>query len=66
MAAPAGGVAPEHSSDREDLPMLYELYYWPTIEGRGEFVRLALEEGRAPYVDVARGSERGAAAMMRL
>jgi glutathione S-transferase len=46
--------------------MLYELYYWPTIEGRGEFVRLALEEGRAPYVDVARGSERGAAAMMRL
>jgi len=24
--------------------MPYELYYWPTIQGRGEFVRLALEE----------------------
>jgi len=32
----------------------YELYYWPSIQGRGEFVRLALEEGAAPYVDVAR------------
>jgi glutathione S-transferase len=33
----------------------YELYYWPTIQGRGEFVRLALEEVGAEYVDVARG-----------
>ncbi len=33
----------------------YELYYWPSIQGRGEFVRLALEEADAPYVDVARG-----------
>ncbi len=32
----------------------YELYYWPTIPGRGEFVRLVLEEAGAPYVDVAR------------
>jgi len=32
----------------------YELYYWPTIQGRGEFVRLALEEVAAPYIDVAR------------
>lgn len=32
----------------------YELYYWPTIQGRGEFVRLALEEAGVPYVDVAR------------
>ena len=38
--------------------MPYELYYWPGIQGRGEFVRLALEAARAPYVDVAR--ERGA------
>lgn len=37
--------------------MRYELYYWPEIQGRGEFVRLALEEAGAPYVDVAR--ERG-------
>lgn len=34
--------------------MKYELYYWPHIQGRGEFVRLALEEGGAGYVDVAR------------
>jgi glutathione S-transferase len=32
----------------------YELYYWPTIQGRGELVRLALEDAGAPYVDVAR------------
>src|SRR6185503_5410419 len=34
--------------------MRYELYYWPTIQGRGEFVRLALEAAGAEYVDVAR------------
>jgi glutathione S-transferase len=33
--------------------MIYELYYWPGIQGRAEFVRLALEEAAAPYVDVA-------------
>jgi glutathione S-transferase len=32
----------------------YELYYWPSIQGRGEFVRLALEAAGAPYRDVAR------------
>lgn len=32
----------------------YELFYWPTIQGRGEFVRLALEEAGVDYVDVAR------------
>lgn len=37
--------------------MVYQLYYWPTIQGRGEFVRLALEEAGAEYVDVARGEE---------
>ena len=48
--------------------MVYELYYWPTIQGRGEFVRLAMEEGGARYRDVARESGKGAgiAAMMRL
>lgn len=35
--------------------MAYELYYWPDIQGRGEFVRLALEEAGVDYVDVARG-----------
>ena len=39
--------------------MRYELYYWPSIQGRGEFVRLALEEAGADYVDVARRSGRG-------
>lgn len=34
--------------------MVYELYYWPSIQGRGEFVRLSLEEANASYVDVAR------------
>jgi glutathione S-transferase len=34
--------------------MRYELYYWPEIQGRGEYVRLALEEAGADYVDVAR------------
>jgi glutathione S-transferase len=47
--------------------MRYELYYWPTIQGRGEFVRLALEEAGAGYVDVARrGGKRGVPAMMKL
>ncbi len=34
--------------------MRYELFYWPEIQGRGEYVRLALEEAGASYVDVAR------------
>jgi len=45
--------------------MRYELYYWPEIPGRGEFVRLALEEAGAAYVDVARGKA-GTAAMFKL
>jgi glutathione S-transferase len=42
--------------------MRYELYYWPGIQGRGEFVRLALEDAAADYVEVAR-QPRGMAAM---
>jgi glutathione S-transferase len=45
--------------------MRYELYYWPEIQGRGEFVRLALEEAGADYVDVARGKG-GSGAMFKL
>jgi glutathione S-transferase len=45
--------------------MRYELYYWPGIQGRGEYVRLALEEAEADYADVARGA-RGVAAMMKM
>ena len=48
--------------------MAYELYYWPGLQGRGEFVRLALEEAGADYVDIAllpesRGG--GVAALLR-
>ncbi|MGO7215527.1 glutathione S-transferase [Rhizobium ruizarguesonis] len=39
--------------------MTYELYYWDGIQGRGEFVRLALEEAGANYIDVTRLSGRG-------
>ena len=39
--------------------MRYALYYWPTIQGRGEFVRLALEAAGADYADVARQRGRG-------
>src|SRR5450432_4175492 len=45
--------------------MRYELYYWPSIQGRGEYVRLALEQAGADYADVARG-ERGMATMLKM
>ncbi|GIW40958.1 MAG: glutathione transferase [Candidatus Binatia bacterium] len=45
--------------------MRYELYYWPGIQGRGEFVRLALEEAGADYLDVARNPKRAMAALGR-
>ena len=45
--------------------MRYELYYWPMIQGRGEYVRLALEEAGARYADVARRGN-GMAAMTRM
>jgi glutathione S-transferase len=45
--------------------MRYELYYWPGIQGRGEFIRLALEAAGADYVDVARRPGSGMAAMLR-
>jgi glutathione S-transferase len=49
--------------------MAYEFFYWPEIQGRGEFVRLALEDAGAAYIDVARGAERdglGVPAMLKL
>src|SRR3954452_20110536 len=45
--------------------MRYQLYYWPTIQGRGEYVRLALEDAGAAYDDVARFAS-GMAAMSRM
>ena len=44
----------------------YELYYWPTIQGRGEFVRLALEEAGARYIDVARGTKKEGGGMQAM
>ena len=44
--------------------MRYELYYWPEIQGRGEFIRLALEQGGADYVDVARVGRDGVERMV--
>ena len=46
------------------MPSRIALYYWPTIQGRGEFVRLLLEDAGARYVDVAR-TQGGTAKMMR-
>jgi len=46
--------------------MRYELYYWPSIQGRGEFVRLALEEAGADYSDVARTPQRGVPTLTRI
>lgn len=49
--------------------MAYELFYWDGLQGRGEFVRLALEEARADYVEVARAPDEdglGTSAMMKV
>jgi glutathione S-transferase len=49
--------------------MAYEFFYWPEIQGRGEFVRLALEDAGVEYIDVARGLEsegRGVPVMLAL
>ncbi len=43
--------------------MIYDLWYWPTIQGRGEFVRLAMEGAGIAYRDRAR--EDGVEAMQR-
>ena len=37
---------------------MYELHYWPSIQGRGEFVRLALEYAALEYTDVARADQK--------
>ncbi|KAI1319491.1 hypothetical protein F5Y16DRAFT_414223 [Xylariaceae sp. FL0255] len=41
----------QDAKSNKDVP--YELIYWPSLPGRGEFVRLALEEGGAEYTDTA-------------
>ncbi|MGF6175854.1 glutathione S-transferase [Ensifer sp. 4252] len=46
--------------------MAFELYYWDGIQGRGEFIRLALELAGADYVDVTREPHRGTDEMMQI
>ncbi len=50
LGGPARAIVPRMVSAAAG----YELFYWPSIQGRGEFVRLALEAAGAPYRDVAR------------
>jgi glutathione S-transferase len=60
---------PRPRADAGEEFMRYELYYWPSIQGRSEFVRLALEEACADYIDVAREPARkggGVPALLRL
>src|SRR2546427_10674133 len=56
---------PESRRALKENRMRYELYSWPSIQGRGEFVRLALEEAGADYIDVARAPQRGVPMLMR-
>ncbi|ABS27692.1 glutathione S-transferase [Anaeromyxobacter sp. Fw109-5] len=52
-----------------DRSPTYELLYWPGLQGRGEFIRLAFEDAGVPYVDVGRAPESeggGVAAIERL
>ncbi|VVD89226.1 glutathione S-transferase [Pandoraea morbifera] len=39
--------------------MTFELFYWPGLQGRGEFVRLAFEATATPYVEIVRGDSPG-------
>src|SRR5918996_6089191 len=49
----------------EEDHMRYDLYYQPSIQGRGEFVRLSLEDAGADYVDVARDPKFGRPGIMK-
>src|SRR3954471_19923361 len=62
-AFPAGCAESERAARQTSGVMKYELYYWPGIQGRGEFIRLALEDAGADYVDVTR-RPKGMQAMM--
>src|SRR4029077_13397481 len=68
-AEPSVATMRSHHHWQERHTMSYEFFYWPEIQGRGEFVRLALEDAGADYIDVARGLEsegRGVPAMLAL
>jgi hypothetical protein len=50
---------------RGGTSMRYELYYQPAIQGRGEFIRLPLEDAAVEYVDVARDPSYGRPGIMK-
>jgi glutathione S-transferase len=60
-----GRAAALAAAKGSEARMTYELYYWPFIQGRGEYIRLLLEDAGAAYVDVARGSG-GTGVMMKM
>jgi glutathione S-transferase len=71
LASRASACSPARAHERATQArinrMSLKLYYWDGLPGRGEFVRLALEEAGADYIEVARGSdedELGTGAMM--
>ncbi|MXO64197.1 glutathione S-transferase [Altericroceibacterium endophyticum] len=43
--------------------MVYDFWYWPTLPGRGDFIRYPLEAAQIPYTDCARDAEDGFAAV---
>ena len=43
--------SPDAKRQRSSKDVPYELIYWPGVPGRGEHVRLVLEEAGAEYVD---------------
>lgn len=45
--------SPRTKRQRSEKDVPYELIYWPTLPGRGEHVRLLLEEAGAEYTDTA-------------
>ena len=57
-------AAPEREGAHMDKTDTYELFYWPGLPGRGELVRLALEDAGAPYIDVARSEAHGRVAAL--
>jgi glutathione S-transferase len=59
---PSPRSTPKNSLEQVEVQMRYELYYRPTIQGRGEFVRLALEAAGVDYADMARSGSDAASA----
>jgi glutathione S-transferase len=59
IVSPSSSATVQHRIAPQGHEMTYRLYYWPGIQGRGEFVRLLLEEAGAAYVDVGNDEAEG-------